>query len=324
MITAVGMPVDILSPSMILISLQCIVFTVVAIAGAAIAAGTIATGAIGASKQANAAEEAAQGQQAAADQATALQREQWMQGREDIAPWREAGVRALGQFERLAQQGPPQFGPLQGPRALNAQNYRFRPPTAADMARDPGYQFRLAQGQQALERSAAARGGLLSGGLARNLADYSQGLASQEYGQVYNRALGQNQLRYGRDLAQNQSAYERALQGYTTNYNVGMQQWQNRLAPWQTLAGGGQTAGAQLGQLGSNYASQVGNILAANANAQGASQMAQAQAWSQFGNTAANALGSAYGYWGGGMGGQNPAGTQPRPTEPYNPWQYMG
>ena len=294
---------------------------VVAIAGAAIAAGTIATGAISSSQQAKAAGEAAEGQQAAADQATQLQREQWMQARKDIAPWRAAGARALGQFEQLAREGPPTFKPFQGVGALNAADYAFRPPTAADMLRDPGYQFRMQQGQQALERSAAARGGLLSGGFARNLTEYAQGVGAQEYSNVYQRKMGENQLRYGRALTRNQSAYERALQNYQTRYNVGMGQWKAQLAPWQTLAGGGQQAGEFGAQLGSNYASQVGSILQANANAQGASQLAQANAWSNFASQSANALGGAYGMWAGGM--NNPASTQ-LPAGQYpsgvNPW----
>lgn len=52
---------------------------------------------------------------------------------------------------------------------------------------DPGYKFRLDQGTKALERSAAARGGLFSGKTGKSLQDFSQGLASQEYGNAYNR-----------------------------------------------------------------------------------------------------------------------------------------
>ena len=133
--------------------------------------------------------------------------------------------------------------------------------------------------------------------------------------------MGENQLRYGRALAQNQSAYERALQRYTTNYNSGMGQWQARLTPWQTLAGGGQTASNNLATLGGNYASQVGSILAANAQAQGAAGIQQANIWSDFGNQAANALGGAYGMYRGqtgwGFGGNNPAST----VAPNQGWQ---
>ncbi len=52
---------------------------------------------------------------------------------------------------------------------------------------DPGYNFRIGEGERALERSAAARGGLLSGGYGRRLTRYAQDYASNEYTNVYNR-----------------------------------------------------------------------------------------------------------------------------------------
>ncbi|KKL97736.1 hypothetical protein LCGC14_1831460, partial [marine sediment metagenome] len=52
---------------------------------------------------------------------------------------------------------------------------------------DPGYGFRIGEGERALERSAAARGGLLSGGYGRKLTRYAQDYASNEYTNVYNR-----------------------------------------------------------------------------------------------------------------------------------------
>ena len=52
---------------------------------------------------------------------------------------------------------------------------------------DPGYNFRIGEGQRALERGAAARGGLLSGGFGRKLTRYAQDYASNEYTNVYNR-----------------------------------------------------------------------------------------------------------------------------------------
>ena len=55
---------------------------------------------------------------------------------------------------------------------------------------DPGYGFRLSEGMKALERGAAARGGLLSGNMLRGAQRYGQDLASQEFGQAYNRLAG--------------------------------------------------------------------------------------------------------------------------------------
>ena len=52
---------------------------------------------------------------------------------------------------------------------------------------DPGYEFRLNEGQRVLERGAAAAGGLLSGGFGRRAIRYGQDYASNEYTNVYNR-----------------------------------------------------------------------------------------------------------------------------------------
>jgi hypothetical protein len=67
----------------------------------------------------------------------------------------------------------------------------------AELQTSPGYQFRLGEGQKALERSAAARGTLLTGGTLKGLTRYGQDYASGEYNNRYNQlmgvtALGQN------------------------------------------------------------------------------------------------------------------------------------
>lgn len=56
--------------------------------------------------------------------------------------------------------------------------------------RSPGYAFRLGEGQKALEYSQAARGGLFSGAAAKELANYNQGMASEEYGNYINQLSG--------------------------------------------------------------------------------------------------------------------------------------
>jgi len=92
-----------------------------------------------------------------------------------------------------------QQGPIANPgtytpgEAYNAPDYMapapFAAPTAAEMGQDPGYQFRLSEGQKALERSGAARGVTNTGGNMKGLLDYGQQAASQEYGNVYDRNL---------------------------------------------------------------------------------------------------------------------------------------
>lgn len=93
-----------------------------------------------------------------------------------------------------------ELGGLLAPGGALTQGYQsFSAPTGVTEQNDPGYAFRLQQGQNALQNSAAARGGLLSTGTAKSLADYNQNAASAEYGNVYNRALqtyGTNQQNF--------------------------------------------------------------------------------------------------------------------------------
>ena len=103
---------------------------------------------------------------------------------------------------------------------------------------DPGYAFRLSEGIKALDRSAASRGGLLSGATLKGAQRYGQDLGSQEYQNAFNR--------------------------YQIERNA-------QLNPLQSLAGVGQTATNTLtgaaGQMGQNYATGYGNV--ANAKASG-------------------------------------------------------
>lgn len=64
----------------------------------------------------------------------------------------------------------------------------------AAFERSPDYQFALEQGIKARDRSAAAKGMLLSGGAERELAEFSSGLASQNFGNYFNRLLQLSQL----------------------------------------------------------------------------------------------------------------------------------
>lgn len=97
-------------------------------------------------------------------QANATQKYMFDTQREDYKPWRDAGVTALGQ--------------LQDPNLLN--NYQG----------DPGYQFRLGEGEKAINASAAARGMGNSGATMKALLKYGQDFASNEYNNAYNRTYG--------------------------------------------------------------------------------------------------------------------------------------
>jgi len=129
------------------------------------------------------------------------------------------------------------FKPTPGTAGANGFGDLNRDFTLADFNKDPGYQFRMDEGTQALERSAAARGGLLSGGTLKDLTNYSQGVASGEYSNAYNR------------------------------FNADRTQRFNRLS---ALAGTGQTAATNLNSDATNLGNTVGNNILGAANARSA------------------------------------------------------
>lgn len=128
----------------------------------------------------------------------------------------------------------PYTGPAYQTPATPATNTPFVAPTAVTMENDPGFQFRRDQGNQGIQRSAAAQGSILSGGTQKALAQYNQDYASNEFQNVFNRALGTQQQNVGQEAAQvgnyntqytnryndylNQNT--RTLGDYLTNYNV--------------------------------------------------------------------------------------------------------
>lgn len=192
--------------------------------------GGSAIGAIGSifsgNEQAKAAKYAANLQYQEQQNALGFQENEFNTQQQNEEPWLQAGKGAIGNLAQLANGG------------LPAWDQTFQAPTAAQAEATPGYQFQLQQGQQALQNSAAARGGLLSSGTAKSLDQYSQGLASTNYQQTYNNSL-----------TQYQQAYNEYQQNQANQFN--------RLA---SVAGIGQTAAGQLGQQGQAAASNIGNL----------------------------------------------------------------
>jgi len=96
--------------------------------------------------------------------------------------------------------------------------------SAGDVTIDPGYKFRLEQGQLARERGAAARGGLLSGGYLKDLEEYSQGQASQEFGAATGRLYdlyGLGKGAYTQKRGNLEGDYERGRGYKTEDYTLG-------------------------------------------------------------------------------------------------------
>ena len=108
---------------------------------------------------ANASSKAASTQAASANRSIDLQREMFNKQLELQQPFQEAGVNALNRM---------QSGDVMG-------------------MMDPSYKFRFGEGMKALDRQAAARGGLISGGALKAAQRYGQDVASTEFGNAYNR-----------------------------------------------------------------------------------------------------------------------------------------
>lgn len=176
---------------------------------------------------ASSASRAAKTQASAADRAADLQQQQFERQVELQTPFREAGLRALPELEAAS---------------------RYTPFGMEQFQQDPGYAFRMSEGMKALDRSAAARGGLISGAATKAAQRFGQEMGSQEYTNAFNR--------------------------YQTERNA-------RLNPLQSLAGFGQTSTNQLGAAGQAMASGVGEAMGASAQARASGYMGGTSALTQ-------------------------------------------
>ena len=122
---------------------------------------------------------AARAQERAAQSAEQTQRQMFERQIELQEPFRQAGLTAQQQIMQLLGIG--------GDASMPGYGSMARPFGQQDFEQDPGYAFRQQEGMRALERSAAARGGLLSGNTMRGIQRFGQDLASQEYQNAFNR-----------------------------------------------------------------------------------------------------------------------------------------
>jgi hypothetical protein len=197
---------------------------------AVIAAGIGAASAIGGGMIASSgAKKAARTQERAAQDATAAQERMFQRQTELQEPFRQGGLTAQQEIMQLLGIGGDKTAAGYGSMAKAFGTDQFQ--------QDPGYAFRQAEGMKALERSAAARGNLLSGSTLKGVQRFGQDLASQEYQNAFNRFQ-----------------VERSA----------------RLNPLQSLMGSGQSATNVLtgaaGQMGQNQASNIYNAGAARAS----------------------------------------------------------
>jgi hypothetical protein len=159
----------------------------------------------------------------------------------------------------------------------------FQAPSVDQMRQDPAYQFAFDEGRNQIERGAAAKGTLLTGGTLKDLTAWSQGLASQQFDKIYNRAHGE----------------------YQDAYNIFKQNQQDQWNKLSGLAQVGQGASQQLGGAAQNYGNQASANMQAGANAQAAATAGSGSVWGSTIGTLGNIGGSlAMRYpWGGTGGG---------------------
>lgn len=214
------------------------------VAAAVVAAASLG-GAVISSK---ASSKASKAQVQAAQDANAAQERMFAEQNKLQEPFRQGGLTAQNQLMQLLG-----IGGDQNAAGYGSMGKAFG---ASDFQQDPGYAFRQSEGMKALERSAAARGNLLSGSTLKGVQRFGQDLASQEYQNAFNR--------------------------YQTERAA-------KLNPLQSLMGSGQSAANVLtsaaGQMGQNEASNLYN--AGQARASG--YIGQA-------NALTNALGQIGGY----------------------------
>lgn len=175
----------------------------------------------------NSTDKAIKAQTDSANLANQTQKYIFDQTRSDQEPWRQSGMRALAGLENKDFQ---------------------RDFTMNDYQQDPGYQFRLDEGNKAINAAAAARGLGNSGATMKALARYGQDYASNEYQNAYNRFNADRDRRFNR---------------------------------FSSLAGIGQTANSQIGQAGANYGNNVSSNQIGLGNGIAAANIGQANRQAQ-------------------------------------------
>ena len=142
----------------------------------------------------------------------------YYQTREDLEPYMKTGEKGLQDYYNLLTKGPGKF------------------------TKDPGYDFRLGEGEKAIDRASSAGGSFFSGKRGKALVEYGQEFASNEYDKFMNR-------------------YYKKLDAYGNLMNVG------------------QASAARVGAAGQTAVGQSANIQTGAAQARASSYVNQGDIW---------------------------------------------
>ena len=232
--------------------------------------------------------EAALIQAAAAEQALRLQKqladEQVLRNAPTVQAGDTARNRMLDLIGLSGRTGAAGYGSANQPFSMAGfdPNSLMRNFGAADFQTDPGYNFRLSEGLKAIDRQAAARGGLISGAGLKAAGRFGGDLASQEYGNAFNRF-------------QTNRASQAGL--FTDAYNRNRTRQLDEFSRLGGLMTSGQNAAAGTGASQAAFGSNAANLMSQGAQAmgQGVIGAGQATAAGQLGagNTYNNAINAA-------------------------------
>lgn len=256
--------------------------------------------------------------QGAAQQAYLANQAQAQANRSDASPWTNAGRNAISRIGQLLGWGtlenPGKPGTLyeftgdnsnQGIAVADMKNFirtmygegaldpaKGAPATVATptldllnvptkFGDDPGYKFRLEEGQKALDRSAAAKGMLLSGAQIQATNDYNQGMASQEYGNWWNRytsATAANNATKQQDYSNKNTAFGQDWTKFTYGREKADAYVNNYLNMLSGMSGQGANSTTALAGTNSGLVNSGANYLASAGQYAGNAQMAGANA----------------------------------------------
>lgn len=245
-------------------------------------------GLFGGNDQAKAAQAAADVQVKMNKENIAFAKELYADQKQQSIPWYNAGADAISQLQQAINSG--SFN--MNTSLINQQTYTPSAFTGdIDITQDPSYQFRLQQGVNALDMSAAAKGRLQSGAQDKAITQYGQDLASQEYSNAFNRAYQVNQT--NNNNAYNATQLNNA--GNLNTWNALSGEMNNQYNRLTGVSGIGQNAnntiinaGQNMGNTVTQSNTNIGNALAQNAITQG---QIKANNSAMLGNLAGNALG---------------------------------
>lgn len=151
----------------------------------------------------NSADKATQQYIAQLQKAQGFLQDQEKQGTDNFSPFLQGGQQATRQLSDLLG--------TNGSGLLTPWSQTFQAPTADQAAQTPGYQFQLKAGQDAMQNSAAAKGGLLTGRTLADLNNYAQGTASTNYQNTFNNAFTQYQSAYDAFNNNQNNTYQRLM-----------------------------------------------------------------------------------------------------------------